>query len=269
VSPLWRDEIRVRLAPSEVHIRRMRRGARPVCAAEITRFIESAPGEWHPAIAALNACLGDSEWRGAHARVVVSNLWARYAIVPWSDTLTSDAERVAHARICLAETYGNTGQDWRVCLGNTAPGEARVACAIPEGLLADLRETLALHGTRMLAVQPALIAAYNRCRDQLPENAGWFVNIEAGALAAARLVPDGWDRVYSARIGADWAMELMRLKTFARLASRNGGNGRVFVDAPARLRRLAGASDPAIEWLESSEGGAGGGKGPQPLVLHS
>lgn len=268
MSPLWRDEISVWLAPCAVRLRRMRRGIHPTCTAEITRAVESAPVEWRPALAVLGACLGETEWQGAGARVVISNLWARYAIVPWSDTLTNDVERLAHARICLADIYGNTGPDWRVCLSDAVPGERRIACAIPEGLITGLRATLDAHRARTLSVQPALIAAYNRWRAHLPECAGWFVNIEEGGLAAARLAPSGWDRVYSARIGADWAMELRRLRTFARLAGQDSGSGRVFVDAPARLRRLADTSESGIEWLAAPEDAATSvAKHAQPLRL--
>ena len=102
-------------------------------------------------------------------------------------------------------------------------------------------------------MQPALIAAHNRWRDRLPQSAGWFVHVEDGALAAARLAQTGWDRVYTARIGADWAMELSRLRTFARLAAQTSASSRVFVDAPARLRRIAARCEPDIEWLEAAE----------------
>ncbi len=251
--PLWRDEVRVWLTPRELRLRRLARGVRSKCIAETTRTFESEQFEWRPALAALYACLGEAQWRGASVRAVVSNLWARYGIVPWSDGLANEDERVAHARILLSEAYGGTGEDWHVCLSEAAPGEARIACAAPEGLLTELRSTLESRRLGLLSVQPGLIAAYNQWRDRLPEGAGWFVSVEEGALAAARLVPGGWDRVYTARIGADWAMELLRLKTFARMAVQHTDRGRVFVDAPARLRKLAGACDAGIEWLESPE----------------
>jgi hypothetical protein len=98
-----------------------------------------------------------------------------------------------------------------------------------------------------------LIDAHNRWRDRLPESAGWFVHVEDGALAAARLAHAGWDRVYTARIGTDWGVELSRLRMFARLAAQGSDGNRVFVDAPARLRRLAADCDPDIEWLEAVE----------------
>lgn len=251
--PLWRDEIHVWLAPQEVSLRRMRRGVRPRCVLEARRATVSTQFDWQPALAALYECLGEAGWRSANTRVTLSNLWARYAIVPWSDALANEHEHLAHARIRLAEAYGVLGEDWRVCLSDGAPGETRIACAAPDKLLTALQQTLDSQHTRLLGVQPSLIAAYNRWRHRLPELTGWLVTIEEGALAAARLIPGGWDRVYTARIGADWELELSRLKTFARTAAQHGDSGRVFVDAPARLRKLAGACDAGIEWLESIE----------------
>jgi hypothetical protein len=215
--------------------------------------VDAVSLDWQPALADLDACLAESEWQGARARVVVSNLWTRYAIVPWSDTLANDEERRAHACICLAETYGAMGPEWHVRFSDGEPGQARIACAIHEGLLAGLRTTIAARRGRVLSVQPALIAAHNRWRDRLPQATGWFVHVEDGALAAARLVATGWDRVYTARIGADWGIELSRLRTFARLAAQSSASSRVLVDAPARLRRLAAACEPDIEWLEAPE----------------
>jgi hypothetical protein len=230
--------------------------------------VEPVSVEWQPALAVLDACLAETEWQATRARVAVSNLWARYAIVPWSDTLANEEERCAHARICLVETYGAMGPEWHVCLSDTSPGETRVACAIQEGLIAGLRSILAAHRGHMLSIQPALIAAHNRWRDRLPQSSGWFVHVENGALAAARLVTTGWDRVYTARIGADWAMELSRLRTFARLAAHSSGSSRVFVDAPPRLRRLAAPREPDIEWLEEVEPAAiSAAKRPHPLRL--
>jgi hypothetical protein len=252
VSPLWRDELRIWFSPGELRVRRLRRGLRPRCVAEVSHLVDSAT-DWQPAVAALSNCLQADVWRGAAARIVVTNRLARYAIVPWSDALNREAERLAHARICLADNYGNTGPEWRVCLSEAAPGERRVACALPERLLDSLRELLEAHGAPMLSVQPALIAAYNRCRQLLPETACWFVNIEPGALVAARLARDGWESVYSARIGADWLTELLRLRMFAKLAAQNSDDSRVYVDAPERLRQLASPGEPGIEWLDAPD----------------
>ncbi len=256
MSPLWRDEIAVLIAPRRLALTRMRRGLRPQCIADTRRQLEEgAPTDWRPALAALRICLSEAGWQGANVRAVLSNHWARYAIVPWAADVASDDEQLAHARICLGNIYGSIADQWRIGISDSPPGKARVACAMEAALLDELTSLIAACGSRLTSVQPQLVASYNGWRRQLGETSGWFVNIDEGSLAAARLVADGWDRVYSARIGSDWSVELQRLRTFGRLAARDSWNGRVFVAAPAWLRKLASADDVGIEWLEDSEGG--------------
>ncbi len=249
MSPLWRDEIRLRIAPGEIGISRLARGVRPVRTAEVVQRIESSGLQWQPALAAVAELLDDAKWRAPHVRVVVSNLWSRYALVPWASELVNAEERATHARICLAATYGSMDDSWQVSLSEAQPGRARVACALPQALIAGIAELTALRGTRVVSLQPRLIASYNEWRHRLPDEGGWFVCVEEGALAAARLDCREWDRVYSARIARDWSVELLRLRTFARLASSSGQSGRVFVHAPPRLRSLAGVDDAGLEWL--------------------
>jgi hypothetical protein len=105
------------------------------------------------------------------------------------------------------------------------------------------------------SLQPQLISAYNHWRGQLPDGGAWFVSIEQGTLAAARLARGGWDRVHSVRIGADWAIELRRLQTFGRLANNSAQEGSVYVDAPAGLRIAAGPSATDLVWLEEELAG--------------
>lgn len=250
MSPLWRDEIAILLAPRRVALTRMSRGIRPHCAGETNLRVESGSHiDWRPALAVLHSLLADTAWQRANARVVISDHWARYAIVPWSDEISNDEERLAYSRICLANIYGKVADQWQVNVSEAAPGEARVACAIPETLLGEIRATLEAYRLPLVSAQPQLIAAYNVWRARLPDANGWFVAIDEGTLTAARLVRGSWDRVYSARIGTDWMVELQRLKTFGRLAAQDGENGRVYVDAPFWLRKLAGDSDTGIEWL--------------------
>lgn len=257
MSPLWRDEVAVLLAPRQLVLTRMSRGLRPRCIADLRRTVDaSASLDWRPTLTALGSSLAEAEWQDANLRVVVSNHWARYAIVPWANDITSDEERLAHARICLANIYGNVADQWRVGLSHAAPGEARIACAVEGDLIDELNAQVAAHGLRLTSIQPQLVASFNGWRRKLEDASGWFVNIDAGALAAARLIDGGWDRVYSARIGTDWAVELQRLRTFGRLAAKHSENGRVFVAAPLWLRKLASTDDVGIEWLEDEDRGA-------------
>ena len=255
MSPLWRDEVAILIAPRQLVLTRMSRGLRPRCIADLRRTVdEGASLDWRPALKVLGDCLSEAAWQEANTRIVLANHWARYAVVPWANDIANEEERLAHARICLANIYGNVAEQWRIGLSHAAPGEARIACAVEGDLLDELTAVAAAHGLRAVSMQPQLVASFNGWRHRLEDASGWFVNIDEGALAAARLVDGGWDRVYSARIGTDWAVELQRLRTFGRLAAKHSENGRVFVAAPAWLRKLANTREVGIEWLEDGDG---------------
>jgi hypothetical protein len=105
VSPLWRDEIGVFIGPAKVVLARMRRGIRPKCVAEQGVSVDAAhSGDWRPAIDALAQQLSNELWHKANVRLVVSDHWTRYAMLPWSPELVRPAERTAHARMILNNT---------------------------------------------------------------------------------------------------------------------------------------------------------------------
>ena len=256
MSPLWRDEIGIYVAPHKLALTRLARGARPksVAAANWTNEL-LADIHWSAALGALDKLLGTPVWQRAVARIVLSDHWVRYAMVPYSSALSSAAERLTHARHVLTDIYGEVVADWTVTLANGRPGAAQVTCAVPTALVDELHAMLARHKIPLKSLQPQLVCAYNHWRAQLPDGGAWFVSIEQGSLAAARLGIGGWDRVHSVRIGADWTVELHRLQTFGRLASVQAQQGRVYVDAPAALRIAAGTGGPDLVWLDESKAG--------------
>jgi hypothetical protein len=251
VSPLWRDEVGIYLAQRRVCLVRIRRGIRPTLLHD-ENYIEplAAPG-WESVLALLEQRLAQGRWSDARARIVVADQWVRYSVVPWSDALSSAAERLAHARELMSGIFGDAMSDWTLSLSEAPPGASRLASAMPSALLESLRELTARHGLKLASVQPQLIAAYNTWRHVLPDSeAAWFVTVESGSLAALRMCADGIDRVHAVRIGPDWARELKRLQTFGRLASASPSDGRVYVDLPAALRTLRPEMSADLEWLD-------------------
>ena len=256
MSPLWRDEIGIYLAPHRLALTRLARGVKPKCVAEAAWSNELEDDtHWSAALKALDNLLAKAEWQKAVARVVVSDHWVRYACVPYSAALSGEAERLTHARHVLTGIYGEVVSQWQVTLSDSRPGMPQVACALPTGLVEELQSLLLRYQLPLKSLQPQLVSAYNHWRGQLPDGGAWFVSIEQGSLAAARLARGGWDRVHSVRIGADWAVELRRRQTFGRLANAQAQEGRVYVDAPAALRIAAGTTGADLVWLDEELAG--------------
>jgi hypothetical protein len=99
-----------------------------------------------------------------------------------------------------------------------------------------------------------MIVAFNAWRHRLPADDAWFVSVDDGSLSAVHLSDGAWDRVHTARLSPGWSVELERLQAFGRLTRGDGAPGRMFVDAPAWMRRGAAAS-AGFEWLEGDDGG--------------
>jgi hypothetical protein len=258
VSPLWRDEVGAYLSPHHLCLVKMQRGVHPMLAAEHEQRFEGVRDEsWNRALEALGTMLAQDPWRAGRIRIVMADHWARYAIVPWVAALSSSEERLAHGRQLLGSAYGDAVAGWDVRISEAPPRATRVACAISGELIAAVRNLCLTHGCKLLSLQPQLVASYAAWRHALPESNAWFVSIEQGSMAAARLARQGWDRVHVVRIGSDWTRELKRLQTFGRLASHAPEEGRVYVEAPHAWREVAaaaaGSSDAGgLQWLEDS-----------------
>ena len=262
MSPLWRDEVAIYLAPRKLALVRRARGVRPRVVAATQVAVQAGTGELGAVLARLAEVLAEETWQGAAARVVVADHpWARYAIVPWPETRLDAAARLSHARYVLADAYGEALADWTVTLADSPPGQSYVACAMPAALRGALEETLAPARLALASLQPQLVVAFNAWRGWLPADDTWFASVDDGALSAVHLSRGAWDRVHVARLSPDWGVELERLQAFARLTQATGALGRMFVDAPARMRRGTAAS-AGIEWLEES-----GGEGEQAHEL--
>jgi len=263
VSPLWRDEIAIYLAPRKLVLVRRARGVRPRVVATTELAVPAGPpADVGPVIARLADVLAEKTWQGAAARAVVADHpWARYGIVPWPATRLDAAGRLTHARCVLGDAFGEAVAEWAVTLADTPPGQSYVACAMPAALRSGLEDALAPAKLTLVSLQPRLVVAFNAWRHRLPADDAWFVSVDDGSLAAVHLSRGAWDRVHMARLAPDWTLELERLQAFGRFTRAAGAAGRMLVDAPAWMRRGVAAS-AGIEWLEE-----GGGDGAQTHEL--
>ncbi len=251
MSPLWRDEIAIYVAPRKIALARRERGLKPrVGAATEVAVPGGNANDIRPAFACLAKVLAEPTWQDAAARVVIADPWARYGIVSWPTTRLDADARLTHARYVLADTFGEGLVDWAVTLADTAPGRSCVACAMPGQLRSSLEDVLAGARLKLASLQPQLVVAFNAWRHRLPPDDAWFVSLDDGSLSAVHLSNGAWDRVHMARLSADWMIELERLQAFGRMTRAAGAVNRMFVDAPVWMRAGTALKDSELEWLE-------------------
>ncbi len=253
MSPLWRDEIAIYLAPHKVALARRGRGLRPQVASATEVLVPGGHfSDVRPTLATLAELLEEPTWQDGTARIVVADPWARYGIVGATGNRLDSDGRLAHARYVLAETFGDGLADWNVTLADGPPGRAFVACAMHGALRGLIDEALDAARLKLVSLQPQLIVAYNVWRHRLPPDDAWFVSLDEGSLSAVHIANGSWDRVHMARLSNDWGLELERLQAFSRL-SRTSSGAKMYVDGPVWMRTVATHASGDLEWL-SDEG---------------
>ena len=250
----WRDEVGLLIAPTCVVATRRSGGFRSRFEDEFQTVEPDDEGGYGRALQAVSELLQATKWQRADARIVIADAWVRYAMVPWVSGLTL-SERLVHSWHVFEQAYGDMRQDWTLTLTDTAPGGQQLACAMPNMLLETLSSLAATARLRIQNLQPQLVVAFNCSRRLIPVPNGWFVSMAAGSLAAAQFGPGGWQQVRSVRIGSDWAAELQRLRRFGQLTASTANEGRIFVDAPYWVRKMADSGLAGLEILEQPETG--------------
>jgi hypothetical protein len=160
-------------------------------------------GDWRPAVEALPSALALAPTGRPEVTVVLSNHFARYALLPWIPALRTEDEWLALARERLAIVHGQSTEEWTVMTSETAARGPRVACAVDRALLAALEDRLD-GGASLVSVQPYLMAAYNRVRPAIEGESCWLVVAEPGRLTLA-LIQDGvWGAIRTRRVDERW-----------------------------------------------------------------
>ena len=112
MSPLWRNQVQVFLAPGRIDLVRSTRGFKPVQAAKVTVWCEPAQDAlvWQAALQQLEKHLIDEP--GAELSVTVSNHFVRYvALLPQAEIATPE-EVNAYAAFRMREVYAERVDSW-------------------------------------------------------------------------------------------------------------------------------------------------------------
>ena len=187
MSHLWRDELRVGLCPDRLVVVRRARGWRGQTS-HMVQHVDADP------VRQLRA-LGDR----ANLAIVLSNHFVRYAVLPWSPALKTEAEWAAYAQHAFVSIYGSDATSWQISLDRRSPGKSRVASAIDATLLGSLQE---LPG--VVSVKPYLVSAFNARRRAFDGKPAWFVLQERGRVTLALIADSEWKLVRTRQTHGDW-----------------------------------------------------------------
>ena len=199
---LSRDRILIALAPDSLALLRVSGGLRPRVSEKRTVACDPALGTqpWQGAVAALEQVAEETRHTNAKVTVVLSNHFARFILVPWSEGLKNAEEETAFVRYCFAKVHGERSKEWDLRLSPTPTGSARIASAIDSSLVQAVRAAFpAAARAKLVSVQPYLMSAFNRWRKDIKGERAWFLLVEPQRACLARLEGGRWSVVRNAR----------------------------------------------------------------------
>lgn len=260
MSPLWRDKLLIALSPDRVVLLRKQGGLRTQLLANAVIAVPPGAADmpWKPAVAALaHALLNDKKWQEAEVSVVLSNHFARYQLVPWSDAVTRSEERDAYVREVYAQVYGEGTGNWVLRVSETGIDAPWLACAVDRALLDQIEEAVTHGKGRLVSVVPHLMSVFNAMRSTMRAKDAWFVQVERGRLLLALILNGQWQALSSRQIAGDtWHRELpLLLEREAQLKGLTHIPRGVYVSAPeAQQAVLDGAGKWVYRWLRPKLG---------------
>jgi hypothetical protein len=236
VLRLSSDRILIALAPDSLALLRVSGGIRPRVSEKRTVACDPAPGSqpWLGAVSGLQRLTEGTKDANAEVTVVLSNHFARFTLIPWSEGLGNAEEETAFVRYCFAKVHGERSKEWDLRLSPAPNGSARLASAIDSSLMQALRAAFpASARAKLVSVQPYLMAAYNRWRKDIKGERAWFLLVEPQRACLARLEGGRWSAVRNTRGNFDepgqWAGLLDRERH--RVGGDEASEG-VYVHAP-------------------------------------
>lgn len=197
------QQLHVLLRPGEI---RVTRRASPLGRAGVERVFVVPAGQggsvepWRAGLQRLAEALNQPGSRGGTLHLVVSDHFVRYALVPWSADLVSDAERIALARVTMHDTFGAAADGWDIALDEQPAGCASFACAVDRDLLGGVRDLAKALGLRLASVVPALADRINRHRRAMVQRTLCVASIEPGRLTLAFRHAGAWLAVRGRRV---------------------------------------------------------------------
>lgn len=162
--------------------------------------------DWRAAVDALPEIL--KAHRSRDASLVLADQFVRYALLPWNEAVKHPEQWLALARHRFGALHGAAAAAWDVKVTDTAPIGPRLACAVDRELVEGLASAFVTAGVNLVSVQPFLVAAFNRIRQQVGNGSCWIVVEEPGRLTLALIQRGAWVAIRSRRSDERWRVVL-------------------------------------------------------------
>ena len=233
MSPLWRDQLQVFLAPGQISWVRTGRGFKPVQAAKVTVLCEPVQGApvWQAALQQLEKHLTDAS--GTDLSITLSNHFVRYVTLPPQAEIMTPEEVNSYAAFRMREVYAERVDAWALSVSEWSPLTGAVCAAIPRDLMAELEKTAVRLHCKLTEIEPYFASVYDHWQKSLNGDKTYCALVEAGRMCISTQINGVWHSIRNQRIVHSVADELLAaLDQEAVFSGNKAAVEQVFLFAP-------------------------------------
>lgn len=171
--------------------------------------------DWKILTKHLQQALNNTKWQNTMPTVIVSNHFARYAVIPWNTELAVEVERQAYMQHCFNLVYGEPAKAWDLRMSEPDFGKPAIASAIHLSLLNALHDVFTEADMTLSAIYPQLMLAINQTLSEVKKQkkalSYWLVAIQSERVCLTLLIDGGWRLVKNVAIEADVSAQVTAL----------------------------------------------------------
>lgn len=229
-----RDHLRVGIGPSRIDVLRVRAGWGASATAQESLGYAVLPSETHAQAirSALKSVLSRPLGTRMRCAVVLSNYFARFAVLPWRPEITDRTARAVYARARLAQAYGAAAANWEIVEDDSSYGLPTAVCAIDVDALEAVRGGLHDCNCTLSSLEPFFSAAFNRCRSQIRDREFWFAVAEPERICLAHVSRGSLTLVRAQRVSRSVAADLASMMDRETLVAGDTEDAKLYVFAP-------------------------------------
>lgn len=145
-------------------------------------------------LSAFSAALQEETLQNANKRIrlVVSNHFVRYTVLPWQQEVMSRQDWTAIAEHDFRKRYGAVAEAWKVCVSLNGYGKNVVASAIDQDLIDGLNNIALECNCKLVTIEPFLMAAVKQCL--LSDDQQWLLISEPERVLLCEMDNQQWLR---------------------------------------------------------------------------
>jgi hypothetical protein len=239
----WTKRAHIALHPAHVCVTTSNGGGRNagLHTTKLDVGADEAGATWRAPLNALRGWLEASPASVRKVDLTLSDDFARYVLLPWSDAITSRDELASLTRLVFESSFGEGVAKWEMRSHIPEFGKAGLGCAIDDEFTSQLRQLLAEHRLEIVGLQPNFMRMFNCWSSQIGPDA--LVASLSGTRCVFGVIKDGeWHGIRSVHISVKQPLEQLVQREILVQGLRQ--------DVPLYLHLVGGRASHDLQGLE-------------------